>query len=81
MKDFKEEKTGSQITIWDDEKRVGLKFTEGERLQAYTAELIVDEPERFCQTEEGIKTLSDISDELTEYATKKYPKEFAPLKD
>ena len=81
MKKFIEEKTGSQITIWHEEKGVGLRFIEGETLQAYTADLVMNNPSEFCETEDGIKVLIKLREELTEYATEKYPKEFEPLKD
>ena len=79
MKEFREERTGSQITIWNDEKGVGLRFIEGEPLQEYTSDLVMNDPSEFAQTEDGLKTLAGIRKELAKYASEKYPKEFSPI--
>lgn len=79
MKEFREEREGSQITIWNEEKGVGLRFIEGEPLQEYTSDLIMKDPTEFTQTDDGLITLTRIRKNLVKYASGKYPKEFSVI--
>lgn len=76
---YRTEKNGSTITLWDDAQGVGLQFTEGEKMQEYTASLVVKHPEAM-QTEEGVKNLSEVSNALHEYAQAHFPEEFKLMK-
>lgn len=68
------------ITIWNDEVSIGLQFTEGEVMQLYDSDVVMKDYS-ILQTEVGIKRLSAIEKELMEYASEKYPYEFASLKE
>lgn len=71
-------KDGKTI-IWDEESRVGLLFTKGERLQRYNSAIVLGDSDR-ATTEEGVAEISRVGNLLTEEAAKLYPDEFAPLK-
>lgn len=74
MEQYRIEQDGNQITIWNDTAGVGLRFTQGETLQRYTSELIT------TGKTTDVETLSNISAVLTDYAAKRYPMEFEPIK-
>lgn len=75
---YRTEKDGNKITIWDDGKGVGLRFTEGETLQAYQSQVIIQNPATLA-TAEGVEALTRVQEEITCYATQHYPKEFAQI--
>lgn len=77
---FRIERNGSLITIWNDAEGIGLQFTEGEALQAYTSGIILQDT-AILSTEEGVAKVSELQAELTEYAVIHFPKEFETLKD
>lgn len=72
------EKDGSKITVIDADTGIGLCFTEGKSLQRYTASLYVPDVS-IMQTEEGVRRVSEISQELEAYAADKFPEEFAEI--
>lgn len=78
IKEYKIEKKGTAVTITDVSTGIGLCFTEGEPMQRYTASLFVPEIS-IMETEDGMKQIGEISQELTEYAAVKFPKEFAEI--
>lgn len=80
MTKYRTEKDGNQITIWDETNEVGLRFTEGEPLQRYNAAIAVADINRVG-TENGVADINQVIVELTQYAERHYPKEFAPLAD
>lgn len=75
---YREERDGNKVTIYNAEG-IGLQFTLGETLQAYTHALVL--PQGYdLSTESAVRHLSKVSNELNEYAALQYPKEFAPIK-
>lgn len=80
MAKYTTEKNGSQITIWNETKEIGLCFMEGEPLQRYKATITVADINRVG-TEDGVTDLNKVVADLTLYAEERYPKEFAPLAD
>lgn len=76
---YKIEKDGIKITITDVATGIGLCFLEGESLQRYTASLYVPDVS-IMQTEEGVRRVSEVSQELEAYAAEKFPNEFAEIK-
>lgn len=78
--EYRTERNGNLITLWDDTEGIGLQFKEGETLQAYTSGVVLRDT-AILSTEEGVAHLSKVQAELTAYAEAHYPKEFAPLKD
>lgn len=80
MEKYEIEKNGSQITIWNETREVGLCFTEGEPLQRYKATIAAADTNRVG-TEEGVADINKVIEDLTLYAEEHYPKEFAPLTD
>lgn len=77
--EYKIEKNGTAVTITNVSTGIGLRFTEGESLQRYTASLFVPEIS-IMETEDGVRRVGEISRELEEYAAGIYPKEFAEIK-
>lgn len=77
--DYRTERNGSLITLWDDTEGIGLQFKEGETLQGYTSGIVVRDDGIFT-TEEGIAHLSEVTEALTAFAEAHFPKEFAPLR-
>ncbi len=80
MAEYTTEKNGSQVTIWNETKEVGLCFTEGEPLQRYKATIAVADINQV-DMENGVTDLNKVVEEITQYAEERYPKEFAPLAD
>lgn len=80
MSNYRIDKNGSTVTIWDDKSGIGLQFTEGKSLQRYTSSAVTSD-RTITRTEEGIGRLNDTVSRLTDYATELYPNEFAPLKE
>lgn len=80
MAEYTIEKNGSQITIWNETKEVGLCFMEGEPLQRYKATIAVADINKVG-TEDGVTDLNKVVADLTRYAEERYPKEFTPLAD
>ncbi len=80
MNEYNEEKDGKQVTLWNETEGVGLRFMEGEPLQRYEAAIEVRDTTRLT-TEEGIKGVNALVEELNKEAERRYPKEFAPLAD
>jgi hypothetical protein len=75
MEQYRTEKQGNAVTVWDDTEGVGLRFIEGETLQRYTHEIVlrsVDLPD--------LEHLNRITAALEDWAAARYPKEFAPIK-
>lgn len=79
MEEYRIEKEGSVITIWDDNEGIGIRFKEGEMLQLYEAEIILMDL-KLAETEEGSDLIIATTNKLKKYAIGKYPKEFRPLK-
>lgn len=77
---YRTEETDGVVTIWNDTEGIGLRFNEGETLSGYTAALVISDPS-LTSTDEGLRKLDKVSNELRAQAEKDYPKEFAPLKD
>lgn len=77
--EYRTEKNGELITLWDDAEGVGLQFKEGESLQRYTSGVVLKDT-AILSTEEGVAHLSKVQEALTAYAEAHYPKEFATLK-
>lgn len=75
---YRIEKEGDKVTVWDDARGVGLRFIEGDTLQRYTSELILKDTEEWEEVDAD--TLTAISNTLTDYAAERYPKEFEPIK-
>lgn len=67
---------GNKIIVWDTDFGVGLSFTPGEPLQRYLIELVIKDWAMLKNP--GL--LNEISTELTNYAEKRYPMEFEPIK-
>lgn len=78
--EYRTEKNGNLITLWDDQEGIGLQFKEGESLQRYTSEIVIKDT-AILSTEDGIAHLSKVQEALTAFAEAQYPKEFTPLKD
>ena len=78
MKDYRTEKDGLRVTIWDDQEGIGLRFSEGMPLQRYTSEVILKDF-GITATESGVATVDRVSKELTAYAAQHYPIEFAEM--
>lgn len=75
---MKETKQGNTVTLTDEVSGVGIRFTEGETLQRYTAALVMADTDRLT-TAEGVEEATRIQARLMEEAAKRYPKEFAEL--
>lgn len=75
---YKIEKNGTAVTITDVTSGIGLCFTEGKSLQRYTASIYVPDTS-IMQTEEGVRIVGKISQELEAYAAEKFPEEFAEI--
>ena len=75
---YKIEKNGTAVTITDVISGIGLCFTEGKSLQRYTASIYVPDTS-IMQTEEGVRIVGEISQELKAYAAEKFPEEFAEI--
>lgn len=78
MAQYRTEKDGNQVTIWDDTEGVGIRFTEGETQQGYTATAIIKRPDQVT-TPRRIERITKAITEITLYAEKQYPAEFAEL--
>lgn len=76
---YREEKQGKTITLWDNTEGIDLQFQEGETLQAYTSSQVIKDAS-LASTESGLQHLNEVTERLQEYAAQHYPKEFAPLK-
>lgn len=77
---FRTERDGNRLTIWDDAEGVGLQFTEGEDMQAYTYEVIIKNV-GMLSTKKGITRAADALRVLRAFAEVHYPNEFAPIAD
>lgn len=77
MKVRTERKSGF-ITLWNDESGIGLRFKEGENLQRYTSQIVLEDVNK-ATSEKGVEEINKISALLTEKAATLYPIEFAPL--
>lgn len=75
---YKIEKNGTAVTVTDVSTGIGLCFSEGKSLQRYTASLYVPDTS-IMQTEEGVRVVGEISQELEAYAAEKFPDEFAEI--
>lgn len=75
---YRVEKDGSRVTIWNDADGIGLQFKAGDRLQRYTSSLILKG--YSLSTEAAVKHLNEVQEQLTEYAATLYPKEFKAIK-
>lgn len=75
---YKIEKNGTTVTITDVTSGIGLCFTEGKSLQRYTASIYVPDTS-IMQTEEGVRIVGEISQELEAYSSEKFPEEFAEI--
>ncbi len=76
---YQETIEGNKVTLWDEAEGIGLQFTKGDTLQAYTSSVLYRN-ETKTQTEEGLKHLNEVEQRLTDEARKRYPKEFATIK-
>lgn len=76
---YRIEKDGGKVTITDVATGIGLCFMEGASLQRYTSSLYVPDT-KILQTEEGMRQVSEISQELEAYAVEKFPNEFSEIK-
>jgi hypothetical protein len=79
MKEYREVKSGNEVTIWDDENGIGLRFTIGNGMQFYNSDIVLKD-NTILQTEKGIERVGIVEMELTEYASARYPKDFETLK-
>lgn len=79
MAKYRIEQDGDTVTVWDDTEGVGLRFTQGETLQRYTTQLIINDANRTA-TGEGLERLNEISNALTDYAAERFPYEFDTIK-
>ena len=77
--EYRVKKEGQTIEIWDDKAAVGIRFTEGESLQRYTHEVLLVNPEMTAD-EAGLAIINQCAKDLTEYAAKKWQKEFKEIK-
>lgn len=72
---YRTDKNGKTVTIWDEAKGVGLRFTEGEAMQRYTSSVVL-ENKKLAETEQGLAVMNNTVEELTSFAASNYPKEF-----
>lgn len=79
MKEYKTEKNGKLVTLWDEAEGIGLQFEEGETFAGLTASVVIRDWS-ILETEDGVKQVSEVSNELREYARANYPNEFKELK-
>lgn len=78
---YRIEKKDSHTILWDEESGVGLQFTEGERLQRYSAAIVMDEAQiqERLSTGLGVIQTADLAARLKDEAEKLYPMEFAEM--
>lgn len=77
MEQYKIEKDGDTITVWDTGSIIGLRFKSGERLQLYTSELVIRSESRLASVD--ALTLSRANDRLTQFAIERFPDEFGEI--
>ncbi len=77
--DYRIERNGSQITVWDDHFGVGLRFNEGESLQRYESCIVLMNP-LLSENEAGMAIINFCQKELTQYASQGWLEEFQELR-
>jgi len=81
MERYKKEVQGTDVTLWDTDTGIGLRFKAGETLQRYSSILLLPKSKGYTDTEEGLATVTAVDQALTEIAAKEYPKEFTEIKN
>ena len=77
--EYKIERDGGEVTVWNEAAAVGLRFTEGETLQLYTCAIVL--PPWKELTQRDLERIQRVSNEIKDYCSEKWPREFAPLAD
>ncbi len=78
MKDYRIEREGSSVIIWDDDLGVGLSFQEGVGMQRYLSGVCLKD-RKLYESEEGLETVGKCVDRLTAFASEKWPMEFEEI--
>ncbi len=76
--DYKVEKDGGEITVWDEAAAVGVRFHEGETMQRYLSAIVL--PPWKELTERDLERIGRVSNEITAWCAERWPREFAELK-
>ncbi len=69
---------GGEITVWDKEENVGLRFYEEESLQYYTCAIVLPPWKELKAVD--LERIDRVSKEILKWCQEKWPREFARLK-
>lgn len=76
--DYKVKFDGGEVTVWDEAAAVGLRFYEGETMQLYQCAIVLPPWKKLSPRD--LERIHRVSDNIIEYCTERWPREFAPLK-
>lgn len=78
MEQYKIEKDGDTITVWDTGSIIGIRFTKDGTLQRYVSELVMRSESPLATID--VLSLSRISDQIKKFAIEYFPSELGEIR-
>ena len=75
--EYKIQRDGGEITVWDEAAAVGLRFYEDEPLQLYKCAIVL--PPWKVLKPRDLERITHVTEAITEFCKEKWPREFAEI--
>ena len=75
--EYKIEREGGEVTVWDEAAGVGVRFTEGETMQRYLCGIVMPALDEMHAAD--FESIIGVSKAIVAWCAERWPREFAEL--